>query len=135
MFEDTPHILKKDAAEMPSFEELTTLAQEAPEALEALRRQLCEQILQQAPDHMCRRLKGLQFKIDMERRRAKTPMASCLKLSSMMNDSLLELKAALSNPQEFLRIHQLPPQNDIRNNNEEDYPTAQIIPLFPNKQD
>lgn len=139
MLKDTPHNLKEDnhetAAEMPSFEELATLAQDAPEALEALRRKLYEQILQQAPEHMCRRLKGLQFKIDMERRRAKTPLASCLKLSSMMHESLMELKAALSNPQEFLRIHQLTPQPPLNKKREDKHPTAQIIPLFPNDQD
>ncbi len=114
---------------IPSFEELVILAKEDPKEFEALRAHLCDQILSQAPEHIARRLQGLQFKIDMERRRSKTAMASCLKLSSMMNDSLIELKEVLSNPEEFLRAHQASIQ--ITNKKRS---SAEIIPLFPQNQ-
>jgi hypothetical protein len=95
MFEDS----------LPTFEALLALAKEDPVEFEALRDQLCKQIVDQAPEHISRRLKGLQFKINMERRRSKTALKSCLELSKLMNNSLIELDEALSNPQEFLMKH------------------------------
>lgn len=74
------------------------LARTDPSAFEARRLALLEDFLGQFPQPEQRRLRGLQFRIDMERRRAHTPMAACLRLSAMMWDSLLGshgLKAAL----------------------------------------
>jgi hypothetical protein len=85
-----------NSLDLPDFDQLVKLAQEDPEALEALRKNLCEALIQQAPESYQRRLRGLQFKIDMERRRAKTPMAACIKLSSLMQDSFYKLRAALN---------------------------------------
>lgn len=59
---------------------------------------LIEEFLRQFPQPDQRRLRGLQFRIDMVRRRARTPMGACLKISSMMWESLLGshgLKTAL----------------------------------------
>jgi hypothetical protein len=80
------------------FDEWSMLARTDPSAFEARRLALIEDYLGQFPLPEQRRLRGLQFRIDMERRRAHTPMAACLKLSAMMWDSLLGsqgLKAAL----------------------------------------
>ena len=85
-----------NSLDLPDFDQLVKLAQEDPEALEALRKQLCESLIQQAPESYQQRLRGLQFKIDMERRRAKTPMAACIKLSSLMQDSFYKLRMALN---------------------------------------
>lgn len=85
-----------NSLELPDFDQLVKLAQEDPEALEALRKKLCEALIQQAPESYQRRLRGLQFKIDMERRRAKTPMAACVKLSKLMQDSFYKLRVALN---------------------------------------
>jgi len=85
--------------ELPSFEDMVKMAQENPEALEALRYELCEDVIQSAPETSQRKLRGLQFKIDMERRRAKTPMASCIRLSQMMHESFANLREALNDMQ------------------------------------
>lgn len=80
------------------FDEWSRLAKTDPAAFEARRLALIEEYLDQFPPLDQRRLRGLQFRIDMERRRARTPMAACLRLSSMMWDSLLGkdgLKAAI----------------------------------------
>lgn len=45
---------------------------------------------------MQRKLRGLQFHIDMEIRRSKTPMAACIKISEMMHGSLSKLRSALN---------------------------------------
>lgn len=71
------------------FDEWSRLAKTDPAAFEARRLAIIEEYLRQFPPLDQRRLRGLQFRIDMERRRARTPMAACLRLSSMMWDSLL----------------------------------------------
>lgn len=80
------------------FDEWSQLAKDDPFAFEARRIALIEAYLRQFPLSGQRRLRGLQFRIDMERRRARTPMGACLKISSMMWESLLGahgLKTAL----------------------------------------
>ncbi|MFT6122117.1 MAG: hypothetical protein ACJASG_000639 [Oleiphilaceae bacterium] len=122
MFEDS----------LPTFEALLALAKEDPVEFEALRDQLCKQIVDQAPEHISRRLKGLQFKINMERRRSKTALKSCLELSKLMNNSLIELDEALSNPQEFLMKHNsTAPQAENTNQTNTKKSSAEIIQLFP----
>ncbi len=80
---------------LPDFDELAKMAKEDPEALEALRLSACEELIQSAPQQYQRKLRGLQFRIDMERRKAKTPMAACIKISEMMHDSFTKLREAL----------------------------------------
>lgn len=71
------------------FDAWSRLAAQDPEAFEMRRRMLIEQLIQSAPDTNRARLKGLQFRLDMERRRARTPLAACLRISDMMWQSLL----------------------------------------------
>jgi hypothetical protein len=80
------------------FDEWSRLAKDDPSAFEERRIALIEAYLRQFPQPGQRRLRGLQFRIDMVRRRARTPMGACLKISSMMWESLLGrhgLKTAL----------------------------------------
>jgi hypothetical protein len=67
-----------------NFDDWARLAQTDPAAFEGRRQAWVEELIAQAPDAMRARLRGLQFQIDMERRRARTPMGSCLRLSSLM---------------------------------------------------
>jgi len=80
---------------LPSFDELKEMAQNRPDELEKLRIMLCEQIIQGAPEAQRRKLRGLQFRIDMERRRAKNPLAACIAISDMMHKSFDELRSAI----------------------------------------
>lgn len=82
--------------ELPSFDVLKEMAQKDPEALERLRVQLCDQLIQDAPPAYRRKLRGLQFRVDMERRRAKSPMAACIAISGMMHDAFDKLRMALN---------------------------------------
>jgi len=80
------------------FDEWSRLAKDDPSAFEARRLALIESFLRQFPQPDQQRLRGLQFRIDMVRRRARSPMGACLKISSMMWESLLGshgLKTAL----------------------------------------
>ncbi len=71
------------------FDEWVALAQTDPAAFEARRSNLIEDFIQNSPNHMQRRLRGLQFRVDMERRRAHTPMGACVRISGMMWDAFL----------------------------------------------
>ncbi len=82
--------------ELPSFDVLKEMAHKDPEALERLRVQLCDQLIQDAPPAYRRKLRGIQFRVDMERRRAKSPMAACIAISGMMHDTFDKLRMALN---------------------------------------
>ena len=84
--------------EFPSFEYLCKLAVECPEKLEELRTNHIEQLIQQAPVSMHRRLRGLQFQIDCTRQRHRSALGSCIEVSNMMRDSVNRLKDALNEP-------------------------------------
>ena len=80
---------------LPSFDELLEIKEHSEADLESLRQALIRDLIDQAPDHIQRRLEGLQFQIDMERRRCANPMAACIKISGMMHDSLGKLTSLL----------------------------------------
>jgi hypothetical protein len=102
--------------DLPSFDEMMHLAETNPAQLEALRQQVCEQVIDSVNPRIKGRLQGLQFKINSELQLSKSPLAGCLKLSSMMNESLSELHDALTNPEEFVR--------------KREQQKAAVIPLF-----
>lgn len=82
--------------DLPEFDKLREMAQRNPEQLERLRIELCDQLIQEAPEQYRRKLRGLQFRVDMERRRAKSPMAACIAISGMMHDSFDRLRQTLN---------------------------------------
>jgi len=109
------------------FDEWAALARSNPTEFEARRQALLDDYLQQFPDADQRRLRGLQFRIDMERRRARTPLAACIRLSSMMWDSVVGphgLKNALNR---FLAFHPDRPATSARPMSS--VYTARIIPF------
>ncbi len=70
------------------FDTWATLASEDPETFESRRRDILEAFFAQIPEQRQQRLRGLQFRIDMERRRSKSAMGACIKISAMMWDSV-----------------------------------------------
>ena len=60
------------------------LAEEDQEAFEAEREKLLSQFIESGCNK--RQLSGLQFRINMERRRAKNPLDACIRISKMMNE-------------------------------------------------
>ena len=79
-----------------AFEDWQRLHESDPEAFEIRRKEALEAVIQTAPARMQQRLRGVQFRVDMERARAGSDLASCLKAQSMMWDSLLRLRDALA---------------------------------------
>ncbi len=70
------------------FDLWSKLASTDPESFERKRQDMLEEFFAQIPQQRQHRLRGLQFRIDMERRRAKSPMGACIKISAMMWDSV-----------------------------------------------
>mgnify|MGYP002700397760 CR=1 FL=1 len=90
---------------LPSFDELMRLASQEPERLEDLRKNWVDNTINSAPEPYQRRLRGLQFQIDMERNRASNPVSSCIRISQMMHEGLASLREAINkteneNPEE-----------------------------------
>ena len=81
--------------EFPDSDTLLELAKNDPEELERIRQEACAKVIREAPERLERRLRGLQFQIDMERRRSKTPLEACIRISDMMHDAVWDLRCAL----------------------------------------
>ena len=86
--------------DLPEFEELMKLAKENPEELERIRKNAIEDLIQNAPEKHQRRLRGIQFQVDMEREKAKNPMDSCIRISRLMHDSFSKLRDTLNEAQQ-----------------------------------
>jgi hypothetical protein len=69
------------------FDAWAALAQNDPAEFELRRQQAIEALIQSASPTHQRRLRGLQFRIDMERARCRSPMAACIRLYQMTIDS------------------------------------------------
>ncbi|MEZ5506414.1 MAG: DUF3135 domain-containing protein [Gammaproteobacteria bacterium] len=81
---------------LPEFDTLREMAQNDPEGLERLRGQPGDQLIRAHRKPTAENWCGLQFRVDMERRRAKSPMAACIAISAMMHDSFDQLRQALN---------------------------------------
>jgi hypothetical protein len=71
------------------FEHWAQLAQDDPEAFEASRQAAIEALLDSFPTESRERMRRLQWRIDQERKLAKSPMGACVRLSQMMWRQLL----------------------------------------------
>ena len=84
---------------LPDFDVLTSLARQDPRALEDLGRRLTNDVIRRARSSQSRqRLRGLQFKIDLERRRARDSLAACVRISQLMHESLAQLNRVFTDP-------------------------------------
>lgn len=66
------------------FDAWMTLAQSDPDAVDEMREDAIEEVIARAQPDMQPRLRALQWRIDMERARASTPLSACVRLSNMM---------------------------------------------------
>lgn len=84
---------------LPAFDVMLDLARNDPDQLENLRKQLTAAVIAGSDcEARKRRLEGLQFRVDMERRRAATPLAATIRISEMMAQSLADLHRSLVTP-------------------------------------
>lgn len=77
--------------DLPDFDTLKSLAEDQPDQLQLLLEEQVEALVNRASLPLQRRLRGLQFQVDAQRNIQRTPMAACLKISSMMHDMLAQL--------------------------------------------
>ena len=66
------------------FDTWSELARNDPEAFERMRLEAIEAVIATAPAENRERLRCLQWRIDQERRLARTPIAACMRISRMM---------------------------------------------------
>ncbi len=71
------------------FDRWAELAKADPQAFELWRDAIIEEAIQSAPADCHQRMRGLQFRIDLERRRARTPLKACMRISSLMWQSVM----------------------------------------------
>lgn len=66
------------------FDDWAELARNDPPAFEARRRAVINDFIANAPERNRQHLRCLQWRIDMERKRASTPLAACYQIYRMM---------------------------------------------------
>lgn len=76
------------------FEAWAKVARENPEEFERRRQQEIRKVIDARPD-LRHRLEGLQFRIDAERKLARTPLKACLRVSTLMWNCFYDLKEQL----------------------------------------
>jgi len=99
------------------FDEWRKLAETDPEAFELRRQQAVEAVIAKAPSDRQHRLRGLQWRVDMERRKYKEPLVRCQKVFSMMWKSVYDdhglLQALNGLPQKQRRTASPRPQAQV----------------------
>lgn len=86
--------------ELPDFDTLKHWALAEPERLDALLHQQIEALIAQVGPDQQRRLRGLQFRIDCQRRLARNNLDSCIRIANMMHDSLYDMRRHIVHLQE-----------------------------------
>jgi hypothetical protein len=81
--------------DIKDFDEWAALAKSDPAAFEAKRRAAIEALIDSAPEQHRQRLRGLQFRVDMERQRASNPLSATIRISNMMWSAFGDLREAL----------------------------------------
>tara|TARA_R110002072_G_scaffold1164_4_gene9646 strand:- start:9882 stop:10217 length:336 start_codon:yes stop_codon:yes gene_type:complete len=79
----------------PDVDTLMQIAQKDPDALDRIKQEAVSALIDSAEPSHQQRLRGLQWQVDMELKKSKNPMESCIKVSEMMHEKLWELRAAL----------------------------------------
>lgn len=76
--------------------EWRALAQSDPQEFERRRLALIEDLISTAPPDIQRRLRGTQFRVDLERGRASNPLSATVRISRLMWESFGELRTQLN---------------------------------------
>ncbi len=77
------------------FDDWAALARSDPDAFESRRREAIQSIIDGAPVEQQARLRGLQFRIDLERSRSTTALSACIRLNRLMWDQFALLRESL----------------------------------------
>jgi hypothetical protein len=77
--------------ELPSHDVLSQLARNDPAAYEAWRCEVIEDFINNAPEKIKPRLRGLQWRVECVRQQSKTALGSAVRLNDLMWKSFLSL--------------------------------------------
>jgi len=110
-----------------SFDEWADLAKSDGENFERQRLAAIEAYIESVPPEHRERLQRLQWRIDQERRLARTPMAACLKLSRMMWKNVLGPGGLRERFEELGCVLQNEPVGDPSSKSEVGIPPAQVL--------
>ncbi|MBV7416188.1 DUF3135 domain-containing protein [Aeromonas sp. sif2433] len=101
--------------ELPDFDTLKHWALDEPERLDELLHQQIDALIAQVGPDRQRRLRGLQFRIDCQRRLARNNLDSCIRIANMMHDSFYAMRRHMSQLQEesSAREEEQPPLNNV----------------------
>lgn len=78
------------------FEAWARLAKEDPKEFERRRELVLRSAIDDAPPAFRQRLTGLQSRLDLERQRSATPLASCVRLNTLMWAGFFRLRKELA---------------------------------------
>ena len=84
----------------PDVETLMEIARKDPSALNRIKQEAVNALIESADDSYKQRLRGLQWQVNMELNKSKTPMEGCIKICGMMHEKLWKLRAALQTQEE-----------------------------------
>lgn len=82
---------KPQLVELPSHDVLSQLARNDPAAYEAWRCEVIEDFINNAPEKIKPRLRGLQWRVECVRQQSKTALGSAVRLNDLMWKSFLSL--------------------------------------------
>jgi len=82
--------------DIKDFDEWAALAKADPEAFEQRRKEAIEAFIASTPEEHQQRLRGVQFRVDMERARASNPLSATIRISNMMWTAFGELRENLN---------------------------------------
>ena len=86
---------RNDAELKFDFDEWVELYRHSPQEFEQRQRQWSERIINNSAQSHRRRLYGILFQINMEKRRANNPLQHCMRISQMMWDKFNRLNSEL----------------------------------------
>jgi len=78
------------------FDAWAKLAKESPEEFERQREAALRATIAAAPSEFRQRLEGLQFRLNLERQRAGTPLGTCVRMNSLMWAGFYRLRKELN---------------------------------------
>jgi hypothetical protein len=78
------------------FDEWTRLARENPDEFERRRSAAIEAVIARASPELAPRLRGLQFRLDVERLKARTPLGAAVRMQALMWEQFEQLRTALN---------------------------------------
>jgi len=90
---------------LPSFDDMVEMAKNDPDAFEAMRIEAIESTINSAPNASQRRLRGLQFQMDADRKLASSDFDSMIRSNQRLMQSYVELRRVMDSWEPSTEAH------------------------------